>query len=53
MNLHNEFKKMSNFKHINKTADTNLFIFYSYDYDEGLLYCYVTWFTIHNNNLYS
>lgn len=44
---------MSNFKHINKTADTNLFIFYSYYYDKGLLYCYVTWFKIHNNNLYS
>lgn len=53
MNLHNEFIKMSNFKHINETVDTNLFIFHSYDYDEGLLYCYVTWFTIHNNNLYS
>lgn len=37
----------------NKTADTHLFISYSYDYNEGLLYCYVTWFTIHNNNLYS
>lgn len=38
---------------MNKLAGINVFInCYSYNYNEGLLYCYVTWFTIHNNNLY-